>query len=124
MMRILAILFGIIFIFIGVAGFIPSMKPNGFLFYFFEVDLVHNIVHLVTGVIAIMAATNANAAKIYFQVFGIIYAIVAILGFWRNGDLFIMHFNMADNFLHVVIAIVALLIGFGLGRKEVSSELK
>lgn len=117
MLRVFAILFGIGFIFAGVAGFLPSFKPNGFLFYYFEVDTMHNLVHIVSGVIAIMAATSYHYARLYFQIFGVIYAVVAILGFWRNGDLWVMHFNMADNILHIGIAVVALLLGFGLKNK-------
>jgi hypothetical protein len=111
-LRIIAILFGIAFIFAGVAGFVSAFKPNGLLFYYLEVDAMHNLFHIVSGVIAIMAATSFKYAKLYFQVFGIIYALITILGFWRNGDLFIMHVNTADNFLHLVIAVVAILLGF------------
>lgn len=120
MIRIIAVLFGIGFIFAGVAGFFPSFMPNGLLFGLFEVDLMHNIVHIVSGVIAIMAATSHRYSRLYFQVFGIIYAIVAILGFFLKGDLsfMMMHVNMADNFLHVGIAIVALYIGFFFRRSE------
>lgn len=112
MLRALAIVFGIVFIFIGVAGFFPALTPNGFLFGFFEVDTMHNVVHIVSGVIAIMAATNYRYTKLFFQVFGIIYGVVAILGFARGGDLFMMHVNTADNVLHVFISVVALYLGF------------
>lgn len=120
LLRIIAILFGIAFIFVGVVGFMPSFKPNGLLFYYFEVNAMHNIVHLVSGVIAIMAATSFYYARLYFQIFGIIYGLVAILGFWRDGNLFIMHVNLADNILHVVIAIVALLLVFVLFRNKLA----
>lgn len=112
MLRTMAILFGIAFIFAGVAGFLPALTQNGLLFGVFEVDAMHNIVHLVSGVIAIMAATSYKFSKLYFQIFGIIYGIVTLVGFVNGGDLYIMHVNMADNFLHLIITIVALLLGF------------
>ena len=51
----------------------------------------------------------------WFQLFGIIYAIVAVLGFMNpNGMLFgMMSNNPADTWLHVVLAVAMLAIGFG-----------
>lgn len=114
MVRILAVLMGIAFIFAGVAGYgvMPQFVENGLLFGYFEVDTMHNLVHIATGVIAIMCATSFRLSKLFFILFGLIYAAVAGLGFWRQGDLYMMHVNMADNYLHAGIAVVSLLIGF------------
>lgn len=117
-LRIIAVIFGIAFIFVGVAGFIPAFMINDYLFGFFEINAMHNFVHIISGVIAIMAATSYRYTRLYFQIFGVIYALVAILGFWRNGDLFMMHVNMADNFLHTGIAVVALYLGFATKQYE------
>lgn len=119
MVRILAVLFGIGFIFAGVAGFLPAFTPDGLLFGIFMVGMIHNIVHLVSGILAIMAATSIHYSRLYFQVFGIVYGIVTVLGFWKKGDLsfMLMHMNMADNFLHLGITLAALYIGFFLHRK-------
>lgn len=118
MIRMIAIIFGIAFIFAGVAGFFNSLTPNGLLFGLFEVNTMHNIVHLVSGIIAIMAATNFKLTKLYFGVFGLIYALVGIIGFWQ-GNLFIMHVNMADNFLHLGIGIVALYLWFYINKRYI-----
>ena len=119
MLRIMAILFGITFIFAGVAGFLPSFTTDGLLFGYFAVDSMHNIAHIVSGVIAIMAATSPKYTRWYFQIFGIIYAVVAIVGFWRGGDLYIMTVNFADNILHTVIGVVALYLGFFVKNQNV-----
>lgn len=116
MLRMFAILFGIFFIFIGVAGFLPGFSTDGLLFGYFQVDMMHNIVHITTGVIGIMSATNYNYTRLFFQVFGIIYAVVAIVGFWR-GDLILMPVNFADNVLHTVIGVAALYLGFFFKRQ-------
>jgi hypothetical protein len=70
------------------------------------------MVHIASGVVALLAASKASLARWYFIIFGFIYAATAILGFAHNGDLFGMHVNMADNFLHLFIAVVALFFGF------------
>ena len=53
--------------------------------------------------------------NVYFRVFGIVYALVAILGFFTGNGLLLglISNNMADTWLHVLIAIVALALGFG-----------
>ena len=110
--RFLAAIFGIVFILVGLAGFLPKFTTAGNLLGIFEIDDVHNIIHLLTGIIAFFAASKLIYARLYFQIFGIIYLIVGILGFALNGNLILMHVNIADNFLHLLVAIIALYIGF------------
>jgi len=117
MLRLIAILLGIVFIFAGVAGFLPTFTTNGYVFGFFQVDTVHNIVSIVSGVLAIMASTNLKYTKLYFLVIGVVYLILAIAGFWHHGDLYIMHMNMSDNILNLAIGIVTLYIGLTAVRR-------
>lgn len=118
-LKLFAILFGLVFITIGVMGFLPEYTPNGNLFGIFEVDHMHNIVHVVSGTLALLAAGCARASKVYFILLGLVYAAITFLGFWYDGDIFgHTHFNPADNYLHLGIAIVSLLIGFGLKVKK------
>ena len=81
----------------------------------FHVNTLHNIVHLLSGAVALWAAmTSVAYARAYFRIFGIVYALVAILGFY-SGDspvLGLIANNAADTWLHVAIAVVALLLGF------------
>lgn len=121
LIRFIAILFGIGFIFAGVAGFMPAFTTNGALLGIFEVDTMHNIVHIVSGVIAIMAATSFRFSKLYFLVFGAVYTVIAIVGFARGGDLFLMHVNMADNFLHLGIGVLSLFLGYYASKKQASA---
>lgn len=107
-----AIVFGIIFIAIGVLGFVPAVTPGGLLAGIFEVDKLHNYVHLAVGIIALIAASKASYAKLFFQVFGVLFAAVTVAGFVRAGDLWFMHGNMADNYFTLVIAVIALYLGF------------
>lgn len=112
MVRFFALLFGIALIFVGVAGYLPQFMTDGLLFGYFQVDSMHNMIHLVTGVLAILAAGRRGLASTYFKLFGLIYAAVAFAGFYYNGDLAMMQMNEADNILHAVIAVVALYLGF------------
>ena len=118
-LKLFAILFGLAFVTVGVMGFLPEYTPNGNLFGIYEVDHMHNIVHIVSGVIALIAAGCSYFAKVYFILFGLIYGAVAIIGFMQDGDIYgYMHVNPADNYLHLGIAIVSLLIGFVFKAKK------
>lgn len=47
MVKTAAILFGVVFLFIGILGFVPAATPaNGMLLGIFHVNTAHNIVHL------------------------------------------------------------------------------
>lgn len=119
MLRIIAILFGIGFIFFGVGGFLPSFYINNLLLGFFQVNTIHNLFYIISGVLAIMAATSYYYSRLFFQILGVVYAILAILGFVFSGDLSFMMLTMntADNILHLVIALIALYLGFYTQKK-------
>lgn len=118
MTRIAAVLFGIAFIFAGVAGFFPSFMPNGLLLGYFSVDSMHNMFHIATGVIAIMCSLSRSAAKSYFIIFGFIYAVIAVAGFSGMYQMPGMQMNTADNILHVFVAAIALYLGFSAHGKR------
>jgi hypothetical protein len=118
MLRMITLLLGIIFIFVGVAGFLPNFMMNDLLFGYFTVNPMHNAVHLVSGIVGIMAATRYNWSKLFLQVFGVVYTLVACAGFWRGGDLWMMQMNTADNILHLVVGVVALYLGFSAKNKH------
>ncbi|HEY4496845.1 MAG TPA: DUF4383 domain-containing protein [Candidatus Paceibacterota bacterium] len=125
MIKNLVWLVGIVFIIIGFLGFIPGNKivgPGSL----FETDAMHNIVHLLSGVIAIAAVLSGEAmARNYLRIFGVVYVLVAILGFMGSSDsiLGILVTNNADNWLHAVLAVVFLAVGFigGKGMKASGS---
>lgn len=111
MTRFLAILFGIYFIFLGVVGFLPNFNQGNLLFGYFSISVFHNLFYVVTGVLAIMSATDYRAAKIFFKLFGIVFVIMGIVGYFRQ-DLYFAHVNTADNLLHLISGAIALVIGF------------
>ena len=113
----IAVIFGVIFVVVGVLGFVPVVNPDGKLLGLFDVNTAHNLVHLATGIIAILVGMSSDkASRMFFQVFGVIYALVAVLGFYFGDEplLGIVANNSADSVLHVIIAVVALYLGFGM----------
>ncbi len=120
MLKRAALVFGAVFILIGILGFIPVVAPPSeeagwsLLFGLFAVNAIHNWVHLLSGIVALIVGFRSEAAsRMYFRVFGVIYALVALIGiFVGRGFLLGMAHNVPDIFLHVVIAAVALYLGF------------
>ena len=120
MLKILAILFGLVLIVVGILGFLPDFTPGGLLLGYFLVNPLHNVIHLVTGIIALICGLSSSlASKIFFILFGLIYLAFAIYGFYiGSGMMFdLIAINQADNILHLVIAIVTLYFGFFLKSK-------
>ncbi len=120
MVKSLAILFGIVFLAVGILGFVPGVTSdvNGMpmLLGIFHVNIAHNIVHLASGIVFLLCGmAGAGASRTFFRIFGIVYAVVAIWGFAAgNGNtLWVVSNNMAVTWLHVVLALAMLLIGFG-----------
>ena len=112
--RVVALVIGIVFLIIGILGLL--LHPTGGSLFGFQVNLVHNLVHLVTGVLGIGAAFFGWSRR-FNQVFGIIYLVLGILGlfpvFYFGGKLLgLLAINGADNVLHIVVGIVAAGVGF------------
>jgi len=116
MVKTAAILFGVVFLLIGILGFVPSITKDEMLLGVFHVNLLHNVVHLASGAIALLCGmAGFGASRTYFRIFGIVYALVAVLGFYYGDQplLGLISNNSADTWLHVVIAVVSLYLGFG-----------
>lgn len=121
MIQKLAWVFAVVFILIGILGFVPGITTDGHLLGIFEVSLLHNIIHLATGIIAALVASSEENARLYFKVFGVVYALVAVIGFVQGTSVLgLIGVNLADNILHVAIALVALWAGFGMRSEESS----
>ena len=114
-----AILFGIVFLAVGILGFVPAVTTdvNGMpmLLGIFHVNAAHNFVHIASGVVFLLCGmAGPGPSRTFFKIFGVVYAIVAIWGFAvGNGNtLFVVSNNPAVTWLHVVLALAMLYLGF------------
>ncbi|MCA9351564.1 DUF4383 domain-containing protein [Patescibacteria group bacterium] len=116
---------GIIFLVIGVLGFIPALAPQGMLLGIFEVDTVHNVVHLLSGILALVfAARGTHMAQAFSKVFGIVYGLVAIIGLMSPTVLGLFAVNGADNILHILLAIIFLVLGFKKSHQKMAMPMQ
>jgi hypothetical protein len=125
MVKTAAILFGIVFLVVGILGFVPActtdMNGMPMLLGIFHVNTAHNIVHLASGAVFLLCGmASASASRTFFKLFGVVYALVAVLGFYYGDQplLGIISSNRADTWLHVGLALVMLILGFGSGGRD------
>jgi hypothetical protein len=103
-----AMTIGVVLLLVGLLGFIMDSPLLGI----FGVNTLHNIVHLLTGALFLWAGMKGQA-KTYNKWFGWVYLLVAVLGFF--GLLTFLEVaggNDYDNYLHVVIGLVSVLIAW------------
>ena len=100
---------GLFFLIIGILGFVPALVTHNLLFNVFMVDSVHNVVHIVTGLVLLMAGyASIPVARNTTLAVAAIYGLVTILGFMGGQTVLgLFMVNMADNILHLVVALTA-----------------
>ena len=106
---------GVVFVVIGVLGFIPQLVPDGRLLGLFPVNAVHNIVHILLGVWGITAARTVAGAVAYSRGIAVIYGVLAVLGLIpATNTLFgLAPIHGMDVALHAVLAVIAAYFGWG-----------
>lgn len=113
MARQFAIVFGAVYVLTGILGFVLPSPILGT----FGVNVLHNVVHLAVGGLWLGAAfggiLGAESPRKASQLIGTVYLLVAILGFALPELMSqLLVINMADNFLHIGTAVLALIVGF------------
>jgi hypothetical protein len=124
MVKSAAILFGLVFLVVGILGFVPSITKDEMLLGIFHVNLAHNIVHLASGAVFLLCGlAGAGPSRMFFRIFGIVYAAVAALGFYYGDQpiLGIISNNTPVIWLHVGLAVAMLLLGFGVSSGDTAT---
>ena len=111
-----AIIIGLIFVVVGVLGFVSNPIIGDSANAIFHADKVHNIVHIVSGALFLLVALTApSSAGFYLKIFGIVYLALGLYGLLTMGTdetkqlLGFLHVNKADNYLHIVLGILIFL---------------
>ncbi|MDI6944965.1 MULTISPECIES: DUF4383 domain-containing protein [Microbacterium] len=125
-----ALVFGIVFLLVGIAGFIPGITTGtdqlefathtsgAMLLGIFQVSVLHNLVHVMFGVAGLALAGSAPGSKGYLIVGGALYAVLWVYGLVVPHDhaANFVPLNAADNWLHLVLAVAMIALGVFLGR--------
>jgi hypothetical protein len=122
--RLLATVFGIVYVLIGIAGFFVTSgvgffdTSGGLLLGIFEVNIFHNVAHILIGAALLIAGlSGVRASKTVNAVVGAAYLLLGIVGLFIVGSAFnILAINGADNVLHFGSAVLLLAVGLGAER--------
>ncbi len=125
-----ALIVGIVFLLVGIAGFIPGLThaldqlhvagahSEAMLFGIFQVSVLHNVVHLLFAVAGIAAAVRAVPSRHYLIWGGVVYVALWVFGLFAAAtpEVNVVPLNAADNWLHFGLAVGMIVLGVSIGR--------
>ena len=126
--RTFALVYGVVFLVVGIAGFIPALlapyqpadselavtTSAGLLFGLFPVNVLHNLTHVLFGVWGLLAAKSIGASLTYARSVAVIYGVFVIMGLipLLRTTFGLVPLHGHDVWLHLLLAAVAAWFGF------------
>lgn len=121
----LAGLFGVAFLLLGMAGFVPGIVQHyaqlhwwksgsgAELFGIFQTSILHNLVHLGLGVLGLLAARSVASARVYLSGGGAAYLALGAYGLVidRLGGWNVVPVDRADDWLHLGLGVTMVYAG-------------
>ena len=126
---------GVVFLLVGVLGFVPGITTNydsmsfashmseAKLLGLFQVSILHNLVHLLFGVAGLALARTVGGARKYLVVGGVIYLVLFVYGLLVGQDSManFVPVNTADDILHLLLGVGMIGLGVTLTRRVADS---
>jgi hypothetical protein len=128
--RVAATAVAAVFLLVGVAGFVPGLtteydgmtfaghESTAMLLGIFHVSILHNIVHLLFGIVGLVLARTISGAIRFLIGGGVVYAVLWLYGLVIDHDSAanFVPLNTADNWLHLFLAVGMIALGAGMRR--------
>jgi hypothetical protein len=133
--QLAALIAGATFLLVGILGFIPGITAHydmlkvagphsgAHLLGLFSVSVLHNIVHLAFGVAGVLLSRTFSGARWFLIGGGVVYLVLWLYGLVINlqQPVNFVPLNMADNWLHLALAVGMLGLGLLLGRRPANT---
>lgn len=138
-----ALITGILFLLIGLTGALPALVKEpalsaqeggifeigyGYLMGLFPVNAFHNAVHIVVGLLGILASISLGGSRVYGRGLAIFYGLLTVMGLlpYTNTTFGLIPIFGNDVWLHGVTAAIAFYFGFlaSPGLLEIASDPK
>lgn len=125
----------VVFLIVGILGFIPGVttdfdtmefaghESEAMLLGVFQVSVLHNIVHLLFGIVGLPLARTATTAWYYLVIGGVVYLALLVYGLIIDMDSAanFVPLNDADNWLHLGLGVGMIALGLLLGRSRTAA---
>jgi hypothetical protein len=114
--EMLGLAFGAIYLLVGIVGFFVTgfddfAGHTDETLLIFDINPLHNIVHLLIGVAGLLLSRTLSGARTFGWLLAIGYGAAFIYGLIAAGeDWDFLNINAADNVLHILSALVGLVI--------------
>ncbi|HEX6360572.1 DUF4383 domain-containing protein [Actinophytocola sp.] len=132
--QLAAMVIAVVFLLVGLAGFIPGVttdydgmtfaghESTAMLLGVFHVSILHNIVHLLFGIVGLALARTVSGASNFLVGGGVVYAVLWLYGLFIDQDSAanFVPVNGADNWLHLILAVA--MIGLGVALRGRTSR--
>ncbi|WP_233491248.1 DUF4383 domain-containing protein [Blastococcus sp. TBT05-19] len=115
--EILGLAFGAIYLLVGIVGFFITgfddffAHDSGDMLLFFEINGMHNVVHILIGIAGLALSQTLAGARTYGWLLAVGYGAAFVYGLLAIGKEWdFLSINGADNVLHIATALVGLVI--------------
>jgi hypothetical protein len=121
--QMVATVVSVVFVLVGIIGFIPGLTTNLYdglefagddgnaeILGLFQTSVLHNLVHLLFGLVGLALARTWSGARTFLIGGGIIYIALWLLGVIGAGDW--IPTNTADDWLHLVLGVAMIGLGY------------
>jgi len=136
--RPIARLYGIVFLLVGIVGFIPRITTHYSSMTFaghlsgamelgvFRVSVLHNVVHLLYGAAGLALARTHRTARSYLLVGGAVYGVLWVYGLavGMGSRANFVPLNTADNWLHLALAVTMIAAGLLARRRTATTRTR
>jgi len=126
----LALVIGVVYLLVGVVGFAITgfddwtMHDHSQTLLGFAINPLHNVVHLLIGLLGVLLWSRSASARTYGWILAIGYGAAFVYGLIvvNNPDANLLNINGADNVLHIVSAVAGVAVALWPARKPATEN--